>query len=87
MYFLDTLWYNYIHNRPPIASATAPVLIPKKANQEDCVMHTNTTPVFSSFRKLKHTNPETYYSARTAKEMILAQKKLGSAFYDLSKKE
>ena len=50
-------------------------------------MHTNTTPVFSSFCKLKHTNPETYYSARTAKEMILAQKKLGSSFYDLSKKE
>ena len=50
-------------------------------------MHTNTTPVFSSFRKLKYTNPETYYSTRTAKEMILAQKKLGSAFYDLSKKK
>ena len=50
-------------------------------------MHTKTTPVFSSFRKLKHTNPETYYSTRTVKEMILAQKKLGSAFYDLNKKE
>jgi len=50
-------------------------------------MHTNTTPVFSSFHKLKHTSPETYYSARTAKEMILAQKKLGAAFYDLDKKE
>ena len=50
-------------------------------------MHTNTTPVFSSFRKLKHTNPETYYSARTAKKMILAQKNLGTAFYDLNKKE
>ena len=50
-------------------------------------MHTNITPVFSSFRKLKHTNPEMYYLARTAKEMILAQKKLGSAFYDLNMKE
>ena len=50
-------------------------------------MHTKSTPVFSSFHKLRHSNPETYYSARTAKEMILAQKKLGSAFYDLNKKE
>ena len=50
-------------------------------------MHANITPVFSSFRKLKHTNPEAYYSARTAKKMILAQRKLGSAFYDLSMKE
>ena len=50
-------------------------------------MHTKTPSVFSSFLRMKHTNPETYYSARTAKEMILAQKKLGAAFYDLNKKE
>ena len=49
-------------------------------------MHTKTPSVFSSFLRMKHTNPETYYSARTAKEMISAQKNLGSAFYDLNKK-
>ena len=44
----------------------------------------NTSRVlFSSYRKLKHSNPDAYHKASTIAEMVQAQRKLGRAFYDL----
>ena len=46
--------------------------------------HSNTSRVFfSSYRKLKHSNPDAYHKASTIAEMVQAQGKLGRAFYDL----
>ena len=46
--------------------------------------HSNTSRVFfSSYRKLKHRNPDAYYKASTIAEMVQAQRKFGNAFYDL----
>jgi len=40
-------------------------------------------PVFSSFRRLRVTNPDLYYTADTHRKMLNAQRRLGSQFYDL----
>lgn len=46
--------------------------------------HSNTTRVFfSSYRKLKHSNPDAYHKASTIAEMVKAQRQIGKAFYDL----
>ena len=46
--------------------------------------HQDTSRVFfSSYRKLKHSNPDAYHKASTIAEMVQAQRKLGRAFYDL----
>ena len=42
----------------------------------------NTTPVFSSFMRMKRTNPHLYHSAKTHQEMLAAQRQLGKRFYD-----
>jgi hypothetical protein len=57
--------------------------LPHIPHKKGRVMHTNTTPVFSSFQKLRHTHPDLYYSADTHRKMLNAQKQLGSKFYDL----
>ena len=44
--------------------------------------HTN-SPVFSSFRALRSTHPDLYYTADTHRKMLNAQKRLGAEFYDL----
>ena len=41
------------------------------------------TPVFSSFRALRNTNPDLYYTADTHRKMLNAQRRLGAEFYDL----
>ena len=41
-------------------------------------------PVFSSFCKLRVTNPDLYYTAVTHRQMLNAQKRLGPAFYDIA---
>ena len=46
-------------------------------------MNDTNTPVFSSFRRLRITNPDLYYTADTHRKMLNAQKRLGSKFYDL----
>lgn len=44
----------------------------------------HTTRVFfSSYRKLKHTNPDAYYKTSTIAEMVKAQRQMGKSFYDL----
>jgi len=43
----------------------------------------NTRVFFSSYRKLKHTNPDAYHKASTIVEMVKAQRKFGKSFYDL----
>ena len=40
-------------------------------------------PVFSSFRRLRVTNPDLYYTADTHRKMLNAQRRLGPQFYDL----
>nr|BDD48155.1 hypothetical protein 17 [Paracoccaceae bacterium] len=46
--------------------------------------HSNTSRVFfSSYRKLKHSNPDAYHKASTVAEMVQAQRKLGRDFSDL----
>jgi len=46
--------------------------------------HQNTSrALFSSYRKLKHSNPDAYHKASTIAEMVKTQRKLGRAFYDL----
>jgi len=40
-------------------------------------------PVFSSFRRLRVTNPDLYYTADTHRKMLNAQRRLGPKFYDL----
>jgi hypothetical protein len=40
------------------------------------------TPVFSSFMRMKRTNPHLYHSAKTHQQMLDAQRKLGIRFYD-----
>ena len=40
-------------------------------------------PVFSSFRRLRVTNPDLYYTADTHRKMLNAQRQLGPQFYDL----
>jgi hypothetical protein len=40
-------------------------------------------PVFSSFRALKKTHPDLYYTADTHRQMLNAEKRLGAEFYDL----
>ena len=45
--------------------------------------HDTSRVFFSSYRKLKHSNPDAYYKAATIAEMVQAQRKLGKAFYDL----
>ena len=46
--------------------------------------HSNTSRVsLSSYRNLKHSNPDAYHKASTIAEMVQAQRKLGKAFYDL----
>ena len=48
------------------------------------MLHQDTSRVFlSSYRKLKHSNPDAYHKASTIAEMVQAQRKLGRAFYDL----
>lgn len=39
-------------------------------------------PVFSSFMRMKRTNPHLYHSAKTHQEMLKAQRQLGIRFYD-----
>lgn len=46
-------------------------------------MDNTNTPVFSSFRRLRQTHPDLYYQVDTYRKMLIAQKKLGAAFYDL----
>jgi hypothetical protein len=43
----------------------------------------NNTPVFSSYLKLRHTNPDAYHCANTIEQMISLQRKHGHKFYDL----
>ena len=45
------------------------------------------TALFTSFLKLKHSNPQAYYSASTHKEMIRLQRQLGAKFFRLPTKE
>ena len=40
-------------------------------------------PVFSSFRRLRVTNPDLYYTADTHRKMLNAQRRFGPQFYDL----
>ena len=40
------------------------------------------TQVFSSFMRMKRTNPHLYHSAKTHQEMLNAQRQLGIRFYD-----
>ena len=40
------------------------------------------TPVFSSFMRMKRTNPHLYHSAKTNQEMLNAQRQLGRRFFD-----
>ena len=40
------------------------------------------TPVFSSFMRMKRTNPHLYHSTKTHQQMLDAQQKLGKRFYD-----
>ena len=40
------------------------------------------TPVFSSFMRMKRTNPHLYHSAKTHQQMLDAQRKLGIRFFD-----
>jgi len=40
-------------------------------------------PVFSSFRRLRVTNPDLYYTVDTHRKMLNAQRRLGPKFYDL----
>ena len=40
------------------------------------------TPVFSSFMRMKRTNPHLYHSAKTHQEMLNAQRQLGKRFFD-----
>ena len=40
------------------------------------------TPVFSSFMRIKRTNPHLYHSAKTHQEILDAQRKLGIRFFD-----
>jgi hypothetical protein len=45
--------------------------------------HSNTSRVFfSSYRKLKHSNPDAYHKASTIAEMVKTQRQMGSKFYD-----
>lgn len=46
------------------------------------MLHTN-KPIFSSFRALRNSNPDLYYSADTHRKMLNAQRRLGLKFYDL----
>ena len=41
------------------------------------------TPVFSSYRKLCHTQPDQYFTLETHRRMYQDQKDLGPAFFDL----
>ena len=40
-------------------------------------------PVFSSFRRLRVTNPDLSYTPDTHRKMLNAQRRLGPQFYDL----
>ena len=40
------------------------------------------TLVFSSFMRMKRTNPHLYHSAKTHQEMLNAQRQLGKRFFD-----
>ena len=40
-------------------------------------------PVFSSYRKLRHTQPDQYFTLETQRRMYQDQKDLGAAFFDL----
>ena len=51
------------------------------------VMTDTNVPVFSTFRRLRMTNPDAYYTAQTQRQMFYAQQRLGSAFYDLMSRE
>ena len=43
--------------------------------------HSNTSRVFfSSYRKLKHSNPDAYHKASTIAEMVQAQRQMGKRF-------
>ena len=44
-------------------------------------------PVFSTFRRLRLTNPDAYYTGQTQRQMFYAQQRLGNAFYDLMSRE
>ncbi len=46
-------------------------------------MPNTNTPVFSSFRTLRNTHPDLYYTADNHRKMLNAQKRLGAEFYDL----
>ena len=41
------------------------------------------TPVFSSYRKLRHTQPDQYFTLEIQRRMHQDQKDLGPAFFDL----
>jgi lysophospholipase L1-like esterase len=41
------------------------------------------TPVFTSYLKLRHTNPDAYHCANTIEQMISLQRKHGIKFYEL----
>ena len=41
------------------------------------------TPVFSSYRKLRHTQPDQYFTLQTQRRMYQDQKDVGPAFFDL----
>jgi len=41
------------------------------------------TPVFSSYRKLRHTQPDQYFTLETQRRMYQDQKDVGPAFFDL----
>ena len=41
------------------------------------------TPVFSSYRKLRHTQPDQYFTLETQRRMYQDQKDVGLAFFDL----
>ena len=66
--------------------ADAPVSPPHSSNdKKDVIMlHQDTSRVFfSSYRKLKHSNPDAYHKVSTIAEMVKTQRQMGKAFYDL----
>ena len=51
--------------------------------RKERIMTDTNVPLFSSFRRLRQTNPDLYYTADTHRKMLNAQKRLGIKFYDL----
>ena len=77
------LWYNYTHGKSHLLEYLQPSVPSPEQSKHTGRLTMQRTPVFSSYRKLRRTQPDQYFTLETQRRMYQDQKDVGPAFFDL----